>query len=107
MKRTLILACLVFIAARSVAGQSMQAVTSAPGPNLKIVVTWPLTNVSRFNLYRSPGSTASLNTVPIARMSSCSEIQAVIPMGSDDWRACAMQRQNGNGVFAAVAPLVG
>ena len=86
MKRTLILACLALITARSVHAQAMQAVTSTPGPNLKVVVTWPLATVSRFNLYRSPGTSAPLNATPIARMSSCSDIQAVIPMDSNDWK---------------------
>lgn len=85
VKRTLILTCLLLAATRNVHAQSMQAVTSPPGPNLKVVVTWPVTTVSRFNLYRTPGPTGPLNSSPIARMSSCAQIQAVIPMGSDDW----------------------
>jgi len=86
MKRLLILACLLLTATRNVNGQSLQAVTSPPGPNLKIVVTWPATTtVARFNVYRMPGTGGPLNSSPIARMTSCSQIQTVIPMGSDDW----------------------
>jgi chitodextrinase len=85
MKRIFILACLLLTATPDVHGQSMQAVTSPPGPNLKVVVTWPITTVSRFNLYRTPGPSGPLNSTPIARMSSCAQIQAVIPIGSDDW----------------------
>jgi chitodextrinase len=85
MKRILILACLPLTFTPNVHGQSMQAVTLQPGPNLKVVVTWPVTSVSRFNIYRSPGPSGPLNSTPFARMSSCAEIQAVVPLGSDDW----------------------
>ena len=85
MKRIPIFACLLLMAAQSMHGQSMQAVTSAPGPNLKIVVTWPLSTLTQFNLYRTPGAGTPLNSTPIAPMTSCTQIQAVIPMGSDDW----------------------
>lgn len=85
MKRILILACLLLTAAYGVHGQSMQAVTSTPGPNLKVIVTWPLSTVTRFNLYRTPGASTPLNSAPIAPMTSCAQIQTVIPMGSDDW----------------------
>jgi fibronectin type 3 domain-containing protein len=88
MKRALILACLLLAATRCVHGQSLQAVTSGPGPNLKVVVTWPTTTaVSRFNLYRTPGPSGPLNSAPIARMSSCAQVETVIPMNSDDWKA--------------------
>jgi len=85
MKRILIVACLLLIVAHNAHPQSMQAVTSTPGPNLKVVVTWPLSTVTRFNLYRTPGASTPLNASPITRMSSCAQIQSVIPMGSDDW----------------------
>ena len=85
MKRIAIVACFLLTVISNVCGQSMQAVTTPPGPNQKVIVTWPLTTVSRFNLYRTPGPSGPLNSTPIARMTSCAEIQAVIPMGSDDW----------------------
>jgi fibronectin type 3 domain-containing protein len=85
MKRIAIVACLLLTVTSNVHGQSMQAVTSPPGPNLKVVVTWPVTAVSRFNLYRTPGPSGPLNSTPIASMTSCAQIQTVIPMGSDDW----------------------
>jgi hypothetical protein len=97
MKRAFILACLLLAANRIGWGQSLQAVTSGPGPNLKVVVTWPNTTaVSRFNLYRTPGPSVPLNSTPIARMSSCVQIQTVIPMNSDDWKSLsAGLAQNG------------
>jgi chitodextrinase len=85
MKRITIVACFLLTVTSNVHGQSMQAVTTPAGPNLKVVVTWPNTTVSRFNLYRTPGPSGPLNSTPIARMTLCAEIQAVIPMGSDDW----------------------
>ncbi len=85
MKKVLLLLGLALIASRSASGQSMQAVTSPAGPGLKIVVTWPTSSVSRFNLYRTPGPATPLNATPIARLTSCAQIQAVISMGSDDW----------------------
>jgi hypothetical protein len=85
MKRTLVFTGWALLASCGAYGQSMQVVTSPAGPGLKVVVTWPATSVSRFNLYRTPGPAAPLNATPIARMTSCAQIQTVIPMGSDDW----------------------
>jgi hypothetical protein len=85
MKKALLLLGLALIASRNVSGQSMQAVTSPAGPALKVLVTWPSSSVSRFNLYRTPGPATPLNATPIARLASCAQIQAIIPMGSDDW----------------------
>jgi hypothetical protein len=99
MKRTLILACLALVAARTAHAQSMQAVTSTPGPNLKVVVTWPLSTVMRFNLYRTSGPSTPLNSDPIARMSSCAQIQSIIPMGSDDWTLLSKGLAVGNALF--------
>jgi hypothetical protein len=84
MKRTLVFAGLMLLASGAY-GQSMQVVTSPAGPGLKVIVTWPTTSVSRYNLYRAPGAAAPLNATPIAPMTSCAQIQTVIPMGSDDW----------------------
>jgi hypothetical protein len=79
------------VCAPTLRAQSMRAVTSAPVPSLHVVVTWPpSTAVQRFNLYRKATAASSfpaapLNALPLGRMSSCSAIQAVIPLGSEDW----------------------
>ena len=89
MLRVLIVAAVLALSSLSAArGQSMQAVTTPPGPGLKVVVTWPASaSVTRFNLFRTPSaSSAPLNTAgPIARLTSCPAIQALLPPGSTDW----------------------
>src|SRR5436190_16505841 len=78
-----------------VSGQTMQTVTSPPGPGLQIVLSWPgQTPTDRYNLYRKtagdPNYPASpLNSAPIQRQTSCAAIQTVIPPGSLDWLAIA------------------
>jgi hypothetical protein len=74
--------------------QEMRAVTSAPVPSLHVVVTWPPNDVHRFNLYRRAAAAGSfpptpINAEPIERMSSCVNIQAVIPPGSEEWTILA------------------
>jgi hypothetical protein len=70
---------------------AMRAATSPAGPGLEVVLTWPTdTSVQRFNLYRRvQGQPAypptPLNAAPIARMTDCAALQAVIPIGSADW----------------------
>lgn len=85
MKKFILILGLAVISFHGASGQSLQAVTSPAGPGLEIIVSWPTAGVSRFNLYRTPGPAAPLNAVPIARLTSCAQIQAVMPTGSDDW----------------------
>ena len=83
----------IFLAITPVAQaqQAMRAATSPPGPGLEVVLTWPPdTSVHRFNLYRRVAGqpaypTTPLNSTPLAVMTDCAAIQAVIPIGSDDW----------------------
>lgn len=75
--------------------QSMRAATTLPGPDLSVVLTWPTASPSaRVNLYRKPAGAAAypgtpLNGQPIARLSSCAAIQAIITPGSEDWQFLA------------------
>src|SRR6267378_888195 len=89
MIRVLIVAAVLAVTSIGTArSQSMQAVTTPSGPGLKVVVTWPASSsVTRFNLFRTPStSPAPLNTAgPIARLTSCPAIQAILPLGSADW----------------------
>ncbi|MBN1694034.1 FecR domain-containing protein [candidate division WOR-3 bacterium] len=58
-----------------------------------ILLKWPqMKGVKAFNLYRkeipSPGiPTTPINSKPIAMMSNCNDIKAVIPEGSEEWQA--------------------
>jgi hypothetical protein len=75
------------------AQQAMRVATSPPGPGLQVVLTWPTDpSAARFNLYRRVQGQpvyppAPLNPVPIARLTACAMIQAVVPVGSDDWES--------------------
>ncbi len=79
------------LCAAAAQSQAMRAVSSSPAPSLHVVVTWPPNaTVQRFNLYRKAAGAPSFPTAPIhpkplERMSSCPDIQAVIPPGSEEW----------------------
>ena len=70
---------------------AMRAATSPAGPGIEVVLTWPSdASASRYNLYRRVAGQSSypaspLNSTPITMLTDCSAIQAVIPVGSDDW----------------------
>jgi hypothetical protein len=63
------------------------------GRKTYILLKWPrMKGVKAFNLYRKeiPSSgipTTPINTKPIAMMSNCNDIKAVIPEGSVEWQA--------------------
>jgi hypothetical protein len=101
MKRTLTFVGLVVLACFGRAyGQSLQAVTSPAGPGLKVVVSWtPATGVSRFNLYRTPGPAPPLNSTPIARLTTCAQIQSVLGIGSDAWNQLSSGLAAGKTLF--------
>lgn len=93
--RLLLLSLSLLALVNETRAQTMQAVTTSPGPGLKVVLTWPSQSpTQRYNLYRklAPGATypaAPLNLTPVQRPSSCAAIQAVIPPASLEWQMIA------------------
>jgi hypothetical protein len=75
--------------------QTMQAVSTPPGPGLKVVLTWPSKSpTQRYNLYRKIAGAGSypaapLNAKPLDRPTSCADIKAVIPPASPEWQIIA------------------
>jgi hypothetical protein len=76
-------------------GQTMQVVSTPPGPGLKVVITWPSDSpAARYNLYHKIAGAptypaAPLNATPIERLSSCAAIKAVISPLSPEWKFIA------------------
>ena len=91
MRAVCTVAIVLVIAPLAHAQPAMQAATSAAGPPLEVVFSWPPNaGVQRYNLYRRVvGAPAypptPLNSTPIVRLSDCAAIQAIIPIGSADW----------------------
>lgn len=69
----------------------LYAISSDPGPDLRIVMVWPYSDaVVGYNIYRktNPGSSypgAPLNSSPIQPMTNCGSIQALLVPGSPEW----------------------
>src|SRR5262245_60821643 len=91
MRAVCIVAFVLAIAPAARAQPAMRAATGPPAPGLEVVLTWPPDpGVRRFNLYRrvagQPAYPATpLNATPLAVMIDCAAIQALVPIGSEDW----------------------
>jgi hypothetical protein len=85
------LALLLAALGAEAAAQDVVRAATSPAPNLRVVLSWPKSpGVPRFNLYRKDAAAPAypatpLNPTPLAVMTSCPAIQAVIPNGSEEW----------------------
>ena len=68
---------------------------TSPAPDLKVVLSWPeVAGSARFNVYRKAAAAPSypatpLNSAPLQPLTSCPAIQAIIPVGSEEWNLLA------------------
>ncbi len=64
-------------------------ISSNPGPDLRIVMVWPYEGVAGYNIYRKTNLAGSygapLNASPIAPMTNCASITALLVPGSPEW----------------------